>query len=179
MQTLTLDKLPTPALLVWGLPNLDREKLLSSPEKIVSYIRGGGNEFIDLKGNWQLIGKLPEVTEDQYSKLVEKCGKSQFVDHVLFRGHLHNCVDTAKESFFSKLASENIYFSNPLGEKPKLEPECCGKLRQFRFDEPPECCGLPEPTEESVIAYQQWQSAQEKVFNIDNTYLFEKTNGNS
>lgn len=70
MKTLEL-KLPTPVLVVWGLP--EDTKLVQdwSREWLLADKKIGWSQIIGkVSSNWQLIGKLSELTEEQAKELV-------------------------------------------------------------------------------------------------------------
>lgn len=158
MKTLELN-LPTPVLLVWGLPegainpvasmgyliaqipnpeSFCHVDIMANPIKLEKWLKkqesvSEYNRFVWKipEGNWQLIGKLSEWTDTEMLR---------------------------------SIADKGYYFTNPYGtDEPELEPECCGSPKQYRFDEPPECCGIPAPTEESIQVLQSWQDAQSKT----------------
>lgn len=99
---------------------------------------------------YKLIGKLSEVTEGKFVAIVNGTGSDAlFVDY----NKNPSWIITAKESFFSKLEAEGIAFENKESHPGAIDP-----TSRSHYDK--------------LTA--EWQSAQEKVFNIDNTYLFEK-----
>jgi hypothetical protein len=71
---------------------------------------------------------------------------------------------TAKESFFSYLESQGVYFENPFG---KIEPELSED----------DLWGNAEQDTQvfAALNYQidKWQEAEDKVWKLNNTYLFE------
>jgi len=62
--------------------------------------------------------------------------------------------DTAKESFFSYLEANEIYFENPI-ERPDDTPVLFGRIRNFQLE------------------LDEWQEAEQKIWNKDNCWLFE------
>jgi hypothetical protein len=102
-----------------------------------------------LESNVKLIGKLTDITEDQFQ----------------------NWVDF-KEIFFSYLEKEGIYFENQL-DKPIMEEYgyCEDRDTEGHFHK-----GYWEPEdgeEKWQESINEWQEAEEKVWKLENTYLFE------
>lgn len=122
----------------------------------ISYFKGvdTGRHYIDFKA--VLIGKLPEVTEEQYKTLVTKVMNNQHYQSYNYKSPNERWTKTAKESFFSALTANGILFENPLGSHPDNWIYKTEAMHMKNTD------------------ISAWQSAQEKVFNIDNTFLFEK-----
>lgn len=117
MQTLMLDNLPTPVLLVWGLPE-DAEGPFISPyqDGILGYWRYNGHLAVKVKipkGNWKPIGKLSELTEEQAQAIVFRSRIGKYKDYKpatvskeadpigLINALLEMSKDTALESLHS------------------------------------------------------------------------------
>lgn len=103
--------------------------------------------------------KLTDAKEEQFAELVERF-EGRFENYGPSVGYTspgseYN-LHTAKESFFSYLEKEGIYFENKSGEKPI---PCYDVLWDPEGD----------------YALEQWQKAQEKVWDLSRTYLFEIT----
>ena len=104
--------------------------------------------------NIKEIGKLTGIKEEQFEELVPEPKK-------LFGGKRFNykkganVANTAKQSFFSKLESLEIPFENPFGEYPTKHNT-----------------GL-EYGMEYIGKQARWEEAQEKVWDLNNCYLFE------
>jgi hypothetical protein len=93
----------------------------------------------------KLIGKPTDLTEEQFKECVEV--KYDGVPFWFFN---------AEESFFSSLESQGIYFKNPYGKyKPTRKAESDGTLQTLNWQQ------------------ERWQEVEQKVWNRDNTYLFE------
>ena len=104
----------------------------------------------------KLIGKLTDITEEQYHQWVVEPKK-------LFGGKIFNykkganVADTAKESFFSYLAKEGIYFENPLGNPPQF------------IDQPESESQAMEIADIAI----EWQETESKVWDINRCYIFQ------
>ena len=112
-----------------------------------------------------LIGKLTDIKEQQFGEWVFRSKIRTYKDY----GHIGKKYDkfglidallemkfkTAKESFFSYLESQGIYFSNPLGKKPFVSV----------FDINPDSVVRKE--------YYKWEEAEQKVWNKNNCYVFQ------
>lgn len=92
-------------------------------------------------GDWQLLGKLEDVSEDVADSIVEWFETEQYYKNYLHEGWISDI--SAKESFKSLIESE-ISLQNPHGEKPDI-------LRDSE-------------NSWSLEQYQAWQAAEEKVF---------------
>lgn len=151
MQTLTLD-LPTPVLLVWGLP----EDAKVTDNNTISYRlpKCGVMHYTHLpEGNWQLIGKLSELTEEQYEGLVEVDKENWWKDYMEKDPEYYPFVFVdAEGSFYSAIEAEGYHVENPI---PKPTP--CGCMGP---------CGL-------VCRYEMWQDAESKTLPA-NTLIFKR-----
>lgn len=135
MKTLELN-LPTPLLLVWGLSE-DAEGPFVSPyqDGILGYWRYNGHLAVKVKipkGNWQLIGKLSELTEEQAKGLVESIEIPFAPDEICYPDYSvtgFKGLDTALESFHSAIEAECHYAKNPWPE-PEIENYLSG--RQYK-----------------------------------------------
>jgi hypothetical protein len=97
--------------------------------------------------SYKSIGKLTDITESQFTKLVSgviEYGKQE--NHPIW---------TAKKGFFSKLTEDKIYFKNPLGEFPTKQNT-----------------GL-EYGMEYISKVQRWEEAESKVWDINRCWIFE------
>lgn len=131
MQTLTLDNLPTPVLLVWGLPGatdfdapFDAIKYNGSCSLVYSQHNGHIITRASLPdGKWQLIGKLSELTEEDYKGMVHSVPYEEHRDsrrEVIFNNYNSmSYKNTALESFHSAIEAEGHYITNPVPV-----PEC-------------------------------------------------------
>jgi len=125
------------------------------------YMEGvGAPHIIWLLEESKKIGKLTDITEEQFEKWVDGIQRD---DYELFWKYTKPkdgyWLETAKESFFSKLEAEEIYFSNP-HDKPE---------DHFYTSYWEKENGEQEWNE----AISEWQEAESKVWNKDNTYIFE------
>lgn len=111
-------------------------------------------------GEWKLIGKLPEVTEEQYHELVHFfIYEDEIAKENIYRDYSElGFYDTAKESFFSALTASGIFFKNPLPDPELTMRQGNGSVYYGASDE----------------EFEEYAKMEEKVFNIQNTYLFEK-----
>ena len=117
-----------------------------------------------LEDKIKLIGKLTDITESQCEQWVEAYTslENRFRNYTT-PAYIEFLMKTAKESFFSKLQADEIYFENPLGEKPVLDK---GSL-----------WGSPEQDTQAFAAlnYQidKWEEAESKVWDINRCWIFE------
>jgi hypothetical protein len=111
-----------------------------------------------------LVGKLTDITditEEQFEQWVD-----EFTDLMDIEGNYRDYKDyifrfnTAKESFFSYLEKEGIYFSNPLGGKSSE----IDIIRASWVDNP--------ITDEDRKVW-AWQEAEQEVWKLENCYIFE------
>jgi hypothetical protein len=122
--------------------------------------------------NYNFIGKLTDIKEEEFTELVERFNNGavrNYKEKIPFdpSDDLANFCLTAKESFFSKLEADGIYFKNQLGETPvtiekkyyKLYPG--GKKAAQAFNE----------KENNA-----WQEAQSKVWDKNRCWLAEVMN---
>lgn len=105
------------------------------------------------------IGKLTDITESQFAEWVEAYTslENRFRNYTV-PAYIEFLMKTAKESFFSKLQADEIYFENPLGKKPHLG----------MFIEQKGNC-----VKDYDKAFNEWQEAQQKVWDINRCWIFE------
>lgn len=169
MNQLNLNNLPTSVLLVWGLP--EDARAFHIEDNKLFYL----SDFMGLRdirafrnlpeGNWQLIGKLSELTEEQAQTIVFRSRTGKYKDYKpatvskeadpvgLINALLEMSKNTALESFHSSIEAEGFYMENPI---PKSTP--CGCMGP---------CGL-------VCPYEMWQDADSKTL-PGNTLIFKKS----
>ena len=99
-----------------------------------------------------LVGKLTDITEEQFSEWVKECDELTFEGHAFEDYNGTSICDTAKESFFSKLEAEGIVFENPI-KKPGATDHKGMKDLNEKLD--------------------KYYEAEKKVWNRNNTYVFE------
>jgi hypothetical protein len=141
-------------LLLVEIEPFDSAKIIN--EKNVSYFGQKMN----------LIGKLTDITEEQCIEWVPNSFNSLGNGIYEYADYCNNeicMLPTAKESFFSYLEKEGIYFENP--HKFPLITD-----KEF-YDEP--YSGLGFYPEIYGHAIKRWQEAEDKVWKLNNTYLFE------
>ena len=114
-----------------------------------------------------LVGKLTDITEEQFRQWVDKFHDGYYRDYkekISFSPDADTDIFflSAKESFFSKLQAEGIYFENRM---PKPTKEKYAYSRGiWTWDE-----GKFHYNNELKI----YKAIQEKVWNRGNTYIFE------
>lgn len=128
--------------------------------------------YLPKGNNYKPIGKLTDITEEQFHKW---SGSYEWEDAPEGSKYAYKDYkdgketdeywdmypfDTAKESFFSKLEAEGIYFENPLGEE---------LMKWNKY----ESIHKKIPHTPYSLYKKDWQEAQEKLWNRDNTYIFE------
>lgn len=157
--------------------NTDKSTLLvvEIPEYYRVYHRANGTIFCSnvrnknakpvwdsFEGNWQLLGRLPDITEEQASKIVDRESKPTYTYEMEYPEYVcdewwyrdYQCTDedymfsnyTAVESLYSFLQSNEVWFENPVD----MDIEC------------------------DHISYKAWQEVQSKVWDKEQTYLFIK-----
>jgi hypothetical protein len=136
-------------LLIAETESFDPVKMIH--EKSVSYF---GQKM-------QLIGKLTDITEQQFAEWVPNSFNSLGNGIYEYADYCNNeicMLSTAKESFFSYLEKEGIYFEN-------LLPRPADVLEKIEL--------LPFPSPVGYQMQKDWQEAEEKVWNKNNCYIFE------
>lgn len=124
----------------------------------------------DMFGKLQLLGRLPDITEEQADGAVEKVvfEDEEFGDIIKYRDYTaipigkHNkryAPITALNSLSSLLQANEVYFENPLGKLHPTHPAYTGQ-------------GIT--VEEWLEKCKKWQEAQSKVWDKERTYLFIK-----
>lgn len=97
----------------------------------VSLSQGDGS-YLFISGNWQILGRLPDITEGQFEKIVDSGDQEPGNDKYILKWkdyevanvgeecpYMDYSLDTATESFYSLLQANEVYFENPLGEEPE------------------------------------------------------------
>lgn len=65
------------------------------------------------EGNWQLLGRLPEITEDQAGKIVDSVAYDE--SRTLYSNYVNKrWTAFALNSIFSLLQANEVYFENPI-----------------------------------------------------------------
>ena len=176
-----------------------KQQIIELKKKLLLVELPEGAKIIKMEGKYRFgfkakgleadvyLGKLTDITEEQFAEMVKSVPhhttkKLIYEDHTYYTDKPlteNGAFDTAKESFFSKLKVDGIYFSNRLGEKSKEEDfKLTGNSEQaWRMIE--EDRSGQKPTWASIFyknfqdKLKLWQEAQENVWNKDNTYVFE------
>jgi len=105
-----------------------------------------------------LIGKLTDITEEQFKEWVESFGQNGYMNYLSGSQYSELLKSTAKESFFSYLEKEGIYFEN-------LLPRPADVLEKIEL--------LPFPSPVGYQMQKEWQEAEQKVWNEDLIYIFQ------
>ncbi|NGM63533.1 hypothetical protein G5B30_16610 [Sphingobacterium sp. SGG-5] len=144
----------------------DKATLLVVEVKKKFTLRGFGLYYLDGSGyeslpndNWQLLGRLPDITEKEYSKIVNPETDFQYE------------YKYSKEVFNSLLQANEVYFDNPYDNKDEKfktkRPFCILGIRP--------CDHIRMSNGEfRVCLCKQWEDFQSKVFDKERTYLFIK-----
>jgi hypothetical protein len=114
MKILELNTLPTPVLLVWGLPE-DAENIAideSYPDRVCFDINIDTITHPDYRllpdGNWQLIGKLSELTEEKAKGLVDYGSYlGTYKNYKTNDNHKSNQLGSSLESFHSAIEAQS------------------------------------------------------------------------
>lgn len=158
-KTITTDK---DTLLVVEMPE---DNIFSAEKQIQAFI-DSQNWIISLLSRdsdsnckLKLLGRLPDITEEQWKGVVDDYDNGYFYYP---DGYKDTC-DTATESGLSLIQANEVYFENPLGEEPVIEEYFCGKKD---FDD--------SDIEIFKNIHQQWVKAQKQVWDKARTHLFIK-----
>lgn len=106
-----------------------------------------------LEGNWQLLGRMPEITEEQSSKVVPTMP--------IQKGKTKRYI-TAKEAVHSLLQANEVYFENEYGKEKPTQIAYIGNVLEV------------EAKSALVLHKMKWQEAQSKVWDKERTFLFIK-----
>lgn len=109
----------------------------------VSFPKGDGSNLF-IRGNWQLLGRLPDITEEQSSKAVPT---------IPIQKEKTKRYITAKEALISLLEANGILFKNPVKHPKEM------KMQPASFSWYKNQVKLHE-------------EAQAKVWGIKRTYIF-------
>lgn len=145
-------------LLVIEVSEVTRNVVLFTNE--IGYYADGKNKYTKLpQGNWQLLGRLPDITENEWKVVVDDYDNGYFYYP---DGYKDTC-DTATESGLSLLQANEVYFDNPFGDEPKItsgeyDDNGFGDIDKYQFKRD----------------LKSWQEAQSKVWDKERTYLFIK-----
>lgn len=137
-----------------------------------------GNRTYLPKGNWQLLGKLTELTEDRAHDIVDKVHHYDRFEHIkeIKTNFLHEPIVTLVEESSHKdvythsticidelnslLQSNDIWFENILGEEPKQSHWKYWTIHNLCM------------TDKFKSDYDKWIEAEQKVWNKENIYIF-------
>jgi hypothetical protein len=123
----------------------------------------------------KLKGKLTDITEEQFALINPKTLNSHGeLVYPSYYDSVGSCIglDSAEESFFSYLEAQGIYFENKL-EKPIMEEYgyCEDRDAEGHFYK---SYWEPQDGEEKwQESINEWQEAEQKVWNKDLIYVFE------
>ena len=104
------------------------------------------------------VGKLTDITEQQFAEWVDnndEYGVVMFKNYTTKSAPYYDEQLTAKESFFSYLEANGVCFENKLGKQPYVSI----------FD--------IYPDSPANILRTDWQEAEQKVWNREQTCLFQ------
>lgn len=77
----------------------------------------GESSFLSINGEWHVIGRLSELTEDQAASMVASYGVAGFHNYKISPQFAGCLIKSAKESLESAIQAEGWYFENPYGEE--------------------------------------------------------------
>ncbi len=97
------------------------------------------------EGNWQLLGRLPDITEEQAEKIVPDG----------YHKHIRADARWYWALLFDFLKDNEVCFENPFGDEPKKHTVLNRGVV-------------------TTIEWDKWQEAQSKVWDKERTYLFIK-----
>lgn len=150
-----------------------KQQILNLKKKLLLIEIGGelSTEFLAIMnehGMAEILGKLTDITEEQFAEWVEKFYDGAIRDYREGSfdpaDDLANFCLTAQESFFSYLELQGIYFGNPYGEEPFVPFYAPYGMTIEEYN-----------LELRAAEYKkgEWQEAEEKVWSKDNCYIFE------
>jgi len=120
-----------------------------------------------------LIGKITDIAEEQFNQWVKDGSYMKtFWNYLKNDTHKSNQLQTAKDSFFSYLEKEGIYFENPI-EKPIIEEYGYFDERDAEGHFYKSYWESEDGEETWSEAIHLWQEAEQKVWNRDNSYIFQ------
>lgn len=168
-KTLTTDKA---TLLVVEMPRGVKNVRVNNARGIFGYtdkiniVRWEALEF----GNWQLLGRLPDITEEGISKVADSITfeDEEFGNYTKYRNYAAKTISphgklfepiSAIDAFYTLLQASEVYFENTLGKLHPTHPAYTGQ-------------GIT--VEEWLEKCKKWQEAQSKVWDKERTYLFIK-----
>ena len=138
----TLITLPIPNVLLVVLPEgvKDYDKdvfIIKSGPYVRLWNQFGKDELIDLPaGNWQIVGRLSEVTEADAQELVDKVMGDQHFQNYSYKSVAERWVKTAIESLESAILAENYYLdSNPYQILKTMNGEGITESGQVAYEE--------------------------------------------
>jgi hypothetical protein len=98
-------------------------------------------------------GKLTDITEEQFKEYVEQYMVDKWRNYLIESQYIEYLKPAAKESFFSYLEANGVYFKN----NNRMPSATIWQTDQIMYNR----------------MEKAWQEAEEKVWKPDNTYLFE------
>lgn len=131
---------------------------------IEKYLEGESTVWYGLpQGSWQLLGRLPDITEEQALSIVDqypivKNNRMFFKNYEKQGYHERPWIDTAIESFHSLLQANEIYFDNKYA---KTLNEAVNKSPKDDY-------------ESKLLEADIFREAQSKVWDKERTYIFIK-----
>ena len=135
-------------------------------------------EGFDLpQGNWKLLGRLPDITEEQASKVVVKSIHTGLYAHYVNGIPVNTyCYKESLDSLYSLIQANEVYFenkeTNPQKYNEALESEgIINGWEKKRYNELRQnLAKIPTFKQQMKI----WHEAQSKVWDKERTYLFKK-----
>lgn len=102
------------------------------------------------EGNWQLLSRLPDITEEQADKVIDKSIHTGLYAHYVKDIPVNTyCYKESSDSLYSLLQANEVYFENPVKFFNNKEIEANGSLLD-------------------------WHEAQSKVWDKERTYILTK-----
>ena len=114
-------------------------------------LANGDRDYIE--GNFELLCKCSELTEEIASELVEEHYMNGIRSYEIYNDYRYNdsrLLDNAKESFISAVESKEFFWLKH-------------NVRNFSLYDPRSKTGCHDLEEEDIIT-KQWQEAEEKTF---------------
>lgn len=158
--------IPYPKMILYEIP---------ATEESYGYEETEGFDFPE--GNWQLLGRLPEITEEQSDKVVGKSIHTGLYAHYVNGIPVNTyCYKESLDSLYSLIQANEVYFenkeTNPQKYNEALESEgIINGWEKKRYNELRQnLAKIPTFKQQMKI----WQEAQSKVWDKERCYLFIK-----
>lgn len=136
-------------------------------DQAIIYECNNDTEFVNLpEGDWQLLGRMTDMTEEQVETIVDKSDRHTdcrlFIDYTANSTRYAYLLDSATKSLYSLLQSNEVYFENKYGKEKPTQIAYIGNVLEM------------EAKSALMLHQMKWQNAQSKVWDKERTFLFIK-----